>query len=97
VLVSCVISWYISMASSESAAWLGLEHVGWSICGLGLMGLWLLSTQYGLCAFEIYDVCMLMSMLRVQTDYLRLSSLLCDVCGCPVLSEYTLVVVERLE
>jgi hypothetical protein len=32
---SGVISWSISMASSESAVWLGLEHGGWSIPGLG--------------------------------------------------------------
>jgi hypothetical protein len=33
---SHVISWSISMASSESAVWLGLEHVGWSIRVLDL-------------------------------------------------------------
>jgi hypothetical protein len=33
-----VISWSISMASSESAVWLGLEQVGWSIRGLGPHG-----------------------------------------------------------
>jgi hypothetical protein len=74
---SRVISWSISMPSSESAVWLGLEHVGWSIRGLGLMGLWLWSGRYGLCAFEVYGVWVLM--LRVWTDYLRLLSSLCDV------------------
>jgi hypothetical protein len=54
---SRVISWSISMASSESAVWLGLENVGWSIRGLGLMGLLLWSRRYGLWAFEIYGVC----------------------------------------
>jgi hypothetical protein len=42
---SRVISWSISMASSDSAVWLELEHVGWSIRGLGLMGLWLWSRR----------------------------------------------------
>jgi hypothetical protein len=40
--------------------------------------------------FEIYGVCVLMSTLRVWTDYLRLMILLCDICSCPVLSEYAL-------
>jgi hypothetical protein len=31
----CVNRWSVSMASSESAVWMELESVGWSMCVLG--------------------------------------------------------------
>ena len=79
-------SWSVNLASPESVVWWGLG----SIRGVGLMGLWLWSRPYGLCACERYGVCMLISMLRVWNRLLTVVGPLCDVCGCPLLSDCAL-------
>jgi hypothetical protein len=53
-----MISRSISTASSESAVWLGLKHVGRSVRGLGFVGLWLWSGRCGLCALRYSVWCL---------------------------------------